>query len=372
MVDGNASSIVKSQLDWTIRSQKTLKNFSEREAMPKKINTLKYIEERKSNYKNFDYSKIPEEYSHKDKLTIVCKDCGNEFLINHTTLIGSQSKTIECKNRKCSSYRKDRIEKTSNFVVGLNAKNKDDFIFSKYLGYDRPIEYTCKKCGHKTLFKRAGLLKKVKTISCQFCNNVGGIKKNNEILDFQLKELFGGEITRVGDYVNDSTKIDFFCSECETIFNIAPGKLIQGRGCNNCTLSHGEKAINNYLRRRSIPYTREYKRDIYYYDFYLPDLKCLIEFDGEQHYKPVRFNGISKEKADKNFELNQLRDRVKNNLIKGDEVLLRISFKQRKHITYILEEFFKVLGSETIPKGSTLKANVSGNEETRKIIFEKI
>ena len=297
--------------------------------MPKKKQTLKHIEERKNNYKDFDYSLIPDSYHYKDKVFVICKKCNEKFSISHASLINKTSKTIECKNKKCPSYRKYRIEESTNFLDSLIAENKSDFIFSDYEGYEKPLIYTCKKCNNDTPVSRGGRLKKVTRISCSFCDNFGGFKKNNSILDFQLKQKFGNDIFRVGDYINDTEKIDFFCNDCKTTFKISPGKLVQGRGCNNCTRSSGEKAVSYYLEKNNFHFIREYKRSIYYYDFYIPSLKCLIEFDGEQHYRPVRFNGITEEKAVEIFEKGQERDLEKNMLIESDEILLRISYKQK-------------------------------------------
>jgi hypothetical protein len=38
------------------------------------------------------------------------------------------------------------------------------------------------------------------------------------------------------------------------------------------------------------------------FDFYLKFPNMLIEYDGEQHFRPVRFNGLSEECAKDNFK----------------------------------------------------------------------
>ncbi|MET1087185.1 MAG: hypothetical protein ABWY04_08705 [Arthrobacter sp.] len=48
------------------------------------------------------------------------------------------------------------------------------------------------------------------------------------------------------------------------------------------------------------------------FDFAIPERKIAIEFDGEQHRRPVRFRGISQERAERQFELIQQRDAAKD------------------------------------------------------------
>lgn len=63
----------------------------------------------------------------------------------------------------------------------------------------------------------------------------------------------------------------------------------------------------------------------------------MIEYDGEQHFSPVRFNNISEERAIEVFKKVQYRDSLKNQYcIKNNINLLRISYKEFDHIQDIL------------------------------------
>ena len=50
----------------------------------------------------------------------------------------------------------------------------------------------------------------------------------------------------------------------------------------------------------------------YSFDFRLLDRPVLVEFHGEQHYKPVDFSSRNQERADKQFKIRQRRDRFKS------------------------------------------------------------
>lgn len=63
------------------------------------------------------------------------------------------------------------------------------------------------------------------------------------------------------------------------------------------------------------------------FDFYLPERNTCIEYDGEQHYRPVRFGGISVDDSDKRFEYVKYHDEIKNNYCKSNNIkLIRIPY----------------------------------------------
>lgn len=67
-------------------------------------------------------------------------------------------------------------------------------------------------------------------------------------------------------------------------------------------------------------------------DIWVPDIKLAVEYDGEQHFMPVTFGGISKEAAKKNLEKCKRRDTKKTKLIAShpDQVkyFIRFNFKE--------------------------------------------
>lgn len=91
-------------------------------------------------------------------------------------------------------------------------------------------------------------------------------------------------------------------------------------GCKRIT-SKGEEAIKNWLNKNNITYIQQYKinncRNInpLPFDFAIVDdklqVKCLIEFQGEQHYKPINYFGGKKDYL----------TRIKNDTIKKDYCL---------------------------------------------------
>jgi very-short-patch-repair endonuclease len=66
-----------------------------------------------------------------------------------------------------------------------------------------------------------------------------------------------------------------------------------------------------------------------YPDFQLTDKKIWIECDGQEHFKPVRFNNISIEKAEENLKIVQLYDQIKNKYCEEHGIkLIRIKYNE--------------------------------------------
>ena len=71
------------------------------------------------------------------------------------------------------------------------------------------------------------------------------------------------------------------------------------------------------------------------FDFYIPEQNLLIEYDGEQHFRPVaHFNG------DVGFQKTQTRDRLKNEYAEKHGIrLIRIPYwLTNQQIQNVLEE----------------------------------
>lgn len=105
--------------------------------------------------------------------------------------------------------------------------------------------------------------------------------------------------------------------------------------------SLGVRKIKKILDDNNIKYINEYKFDnckyinALYFDFYLPHLNILIEYDGQQHFSPNDFFGGEKE-----FIKTIKRDRIKNEYaLKNNIPLLRIGYLD--NIDQMLDKMFQ-------------------------------
>lgn len=117
---------------------------------------------------------------------------------------------------------------------------------------------------------------------------------------YQLDQLFkyNVKIDRIKNRVIKRIKLNFTCRLCDNPI-WADMSRIGTMSCKNCNprKSIGERKIQNYLLSNKIKFETQKKyRDCKNYhslpfDFYLPEHKILIEFDGKQHYEPVEYLG---------------------------------------------------------------------------------
>ena len=77
------------------------------------------------------------------------------------------------------------------------------------------------------------------------------------------------------------------------------------------------------------------------FDFFLPDLNFIIEYDGEQHFKPIKFGAsISDKDAYENLMSLQIADFIKNEWAELNKIKLhRIKFDE--DISESLQLIFK-------------------------------
>lgn len=118
------------------------------------------------------------------------------------------------------------------------------------------------------------------------------------------------------------------------IFLQLPYNHLFGAGCPKCKRSSGEDAIAKYLNAKNIKYKVQYKfKDCVYkrplrFDFAIfnndGSLRCLIEYQGEQHFKSISGWG-----GKKTFKTVQKRDAVKKNYcLKKNIPLIYIKYNE--------------------------------------------
>lgn len=166
----------------------------------------------------------------------------------------------------------------------------------------------------------------------------GEIKKAFEDAGYELVSI---------DRKHHYEKIKYICPKHRDkgVQEIDWSNFKKGRRCKYCNESKGEKMIAKVLDLLQLAYNKEEafpnkdKTGYLRFDFYLPNQKVAIEFDGEQHFKPVNFNGISNKEAQKSFEICQNRDAYKNqHCIDNNIKLIRIPYWDIDSIEEILKK----------------------------------
>ena len=139
------------------------------------------------------------------------------------------------------------------------------------------------------------------------------------------------------EYISNQSKVIITC-RVHGDFLQRPLSHIQGNGCQNCNESKGEKEISKFLKGNNITFNRQHKfpdcRNVLElpFDFYIPSMRCLIEFDGQQHYQPLKFFG-----GQEAYESLKINDKIKSDYCEENYInLIRIRYDQIDHIHEIL------------------------------------
>lgn len=97
-------------------------------------------------------------------------------------------------------------------------------------------------------------------------------------------------------WIGGKTYVSFMCPE-HGEFTQRAAKHLSGQGCPACQASNGESLIRKWLTDRDVPFDTQKTFDALKHqkrlrvDFWLPQTQCAIEFDGDQHFRPVEYFG---------------------------------------------------------------------------------
>lgn len=208
-----------------------------------------------------------------------CDTCGYEWEVTPDKLLQGRG-CPQCSKRIKGS----KIELQQK----LDSLNKNITVIGGYVNRNTPILCRCNICNHVWEVRPYDILNKQGCPKCNKCTI-----SEEEVLCKIYK--VNPNIKILSSYVNYTTKLQCSCKKCGFSWYALPGNLYQGTGCPKCNMSKGEKVIERYLLDHKIRYIAQYlvktENSKFYIDFYLPDFNCFIEYNGEQHYKPIKHFG---------------------------------------------------------------------------------
>lgn len=123
---------------------------------------------------------------------------------------------------------------------------------------------------------------------------------------------------------------------------------LSGNGCPECSQSLGAKRVSEWLTKNEIEYVTEAHIPVgkkglpLRADFFLPEYNTYIEYNGEQHFRPISFFGMDEKTSLHVFEEQKERDRVKENwIIENNYELVRIRYDQNE--AEVLSNYFGLI-----------------------------
>lgn len=128
-------------------------------------------------------------------------------------------------------------------------------------------------------------------------------------------------------FTNIYDEVEIICPNHGSFFQKPSIHMYAKSNCPECNIYKGEEKVGIWLNTNNINYIYQHKVKInnsyHYYDFYLPECNIMIEYNGLQHYKPIKFFG-----GQKGFNYLQSRDKIKEQYCLDNNIkLLVISYK---------------------------------------------
>lgn len=239
-------------------------------------------------------------------------------------------------------HNKPHLGKTWNYLK--NKKSPSMYsIGSKYLA-----SWICSKCGDEFNREVKSINEKCK---CRKCSYSDSGKRNRDsyskvINDFKL--VHGDKyIYEKIKYELSSKKVEIVCRKHGSFFQ-TPNNHVGGAGCPRCKETFGERKIKNTLKLLGVQYKEQktFKGLVgdssrLRIDFFITHLegvelnqKIIIEYNGEQHYRPIDFFG-----GQKQFDKQQRYDQKKRDFAKDKGFkMIEIRYTEFKNIESILKK----------------------------------
>ena len=261
------------------------------------------------------------QYSHE---TRYCKLCGREF------------DTKKGENRIYCSH-----ECAIN-DISHNQKTHKEWYICKECGKEFEAHVSAQRqfCSTNCKYKYLAIHPSEKTIK------IRTKRKENSVLRFYEKyDQKNSPFELLEDYI-PGNKILCKCKEHNQTFYMTAYNILDGENaCTQCYMSKGELQIQKFLEDKNIDYIPYFRfsdckdKKPLPFDFYLPDKNILIEYDGEQHFHPVNYEGINDNIALENFEIVKMHDKIKTEYCYDHNItLIRISYTDFENINNILSQ----------------------------------
>jgi glucose-1-phosphate thymidylyltransferase len=246
-------------------------------------------------------------------------------------------------------YNKEKFDKLTKTFKGAKSYTDEaiDFFLvwkklsilrkESYKGSDIPILWECSIDGFQWKAEPNSIMRRIdlKT-SCKKCFIRCRTIANNNYID----KVIYNNIERLEDAPLITQKINFKCLKCLNVWKTAPINITSSHsGCPKCKYKN-QAAVEDFLKenknwkvetQKKLLTKPDFLKRNPSVDFFVKNIESekeyLIEYNGQQHYYPVKFGNISCEEAVIKLEKQKKRDEwVKNYAIENGFEFIELSY----------------------------------------------
>ena len=303
--------------------------------MPRKKTLQEFINQMKTINPNIEI--IGEYINSVTAIDYICKKDG---------YTGSSCPSLLLRGHGCPKCYGNVKKTTNEFIEEMKNINPSISIIGQYVNNKTKIKCLCLKDDNIWEAAPSHLLNGK---GCPECKKEK-ISKNKTLSHNEFinrMSIINADIKILSKYKKAQTKIICQCEIDGHKWEATANNLLRGHGCPKCKSSKGEKIVRNYLSNNNIDYQQQKEFDdliglgggLLSFDFYLPSYNLLIEYQGQQHEKPVNFLGFGVEYANSKFLKQQEHDRRKREYAKSNNIkLLEIWYWDYDNVEKILKK----------------------------------
>lgn len=152
------------------------------------------------------------------------------------------------------------------------------------------------------------------------------------------------ELTVVGEYINNISPIKVYCQKHEYEYSLGPVALLSRLTCCDKTrTTYKEENVCQLLEKWGFAITRQkvfgdcIDKRVLPFDIYLNDFNTVIEYQGEQHYKPIRYSIQSFDDATNKYNYTVKHDKIKKEYCKKHRIrFIEIPYWEYDDLEYYL------------------------------------
>lgn len=248
-------------------------------------NSRLFVEKANKIYNNkYSYEKVDYINDHI-KVCIICSEHGEFWQTPKAHLNGNGCP--KCAGRRPFKYSAEENEKMCRQIHG----DKYEYFFTGNERRDEKVKIKCRK--HNYIFEQI-LDQHLRGCECPICSGSG--TSNTERFIISAKEVHGDhyDYSKV-DYKGKDVKVEIICPIHGSFWQ-TPHDHISGCGCKFCKSYRRQERL--FFKLKEIfpeeKWKFEYSPDwlgLYRIDIFNERINLAIEYNGEQHYKPVEVFG---------------------------------------------------------------------------------
>lgn len=255
-----------------------------------------------------------------EKILFVHRYCGYKWKIKPNDILNGH----RCP--KCNNTLQWDTHKLALYIE--NVSHGEYKLLGEYTGMLKPVAIRHKKCGTTFMMQPESFKTGHRCRKCAAKETGTKLKISDSDFYSRVYTLLGHDY-EVSGYTSRNESVQVKHKKCGNTWYTVARNLLSGSGCPFCKSSRGERYISNWLRKKSIQYVYQKKfadckdQRPLPFDFYLPKLNLIIEYDGRQHFhKSDDFFGGSD-----GYQIRHKHDLIKNQYCKDNNInLLRIPY----------------------------------------------